>query len=437
MRIRRVLVALTCVVATMGMGAFVGSAAAATRPANDKIGGATDVTALPFTQTLDVTKATTDAHDTQVNVSCGAPVTNNSVWYTFTAGPSDTLLVVDTTGSDYSSGVIIATGTPGALTTQSCGPVVSAATLTSGTKYYVLVFDDTGSGGTLQVNIHGPGPVPANDKVGNATKIGSLPYSDTLDTTGATTGSSDQQVASGACLAPSTGNSVWYKFTAGASDGSVYFDTSFSSYFTSVIVATGKPGALTATTCGLFTVVVPTTPGTTYYVMVFDFLGGGGGNLQLNAGLAPNLNVTAYRDAVVSAGGAHIKGTYSCARASGEADISGTLVEVQGNQVATGSFFDPRLDAKCDGADHPWRSPVPADSVPFGPGRAALLESGFVCGDVICIQTNVTQVLKLAHTVPGVSPTAVVKSSSLKVTLRSPRRTYGRTVPAAFRNWGH
>jgi len=82
----RVLATVACVAIALGLGGFVGSAAAATPPPNDLISGATVVSALPFLQTLDTTAATTDANDAQVNESCGAPFTNNSVWYKFTAG---------------------------------------------------------------------------------------------------------------------------------------------------------------------------------------------------------------------------------------------------------------------------------------------------------------------------------------------------------------
>ena len=160
---------LACVAVALGFGGFVGTASAAAPPPNDLIGGATVVSALPFSATVDTTGATTDANDMQVNLTCGAPVTNNSVWYTFTAGPSDTLLAVDTTGSTFSSGVIIATGTPGALTTRACGPISAKVAVASGTTYYIMAFDDSGSGGTLHISMHGAGPPPANDTIGHST----------------------------------------------------------------------------------------------------------------------------------------------------------------------------------------------------------------------------------------------------------------------------
>jgi hypothetical protein len=434
MKIKRRIAALTCMIVAMGMGSFVGSAAAASPPANDTIGGAVDVTALPYTQTLDVTGATTDADDAQVNSSCGAPVTNNSVWYTFTAGAGDTVLVVDTTGSDYSSGVIIATGSPGSLTTQACSPISSQLSTTAGTTYYILVFDVTGSGGTLQLNIHGPGPKPPNDRIDNATNVGSLPFSDSVDTTGATTGHVDTQ-ANQSCGAPATGNSVWYKFTPGADDTDIFIDGSFSNYNVGFLVATGTPGALTTLTCGPFFVVATLTPGTTYYIMAFDFFSGGGGNLAIDIGLAPSVNVdTNYKTRVDSTGTVRLKGTYTCKNAS-NLEILGSVLEIQGRDVASGSFDNFLPTAKCNGVAQDWKTSVGSGSVPFGLGKAIFASSTFACGDIVCVFLDETQVIKLVRGIQGVPTSAVLKSRHVKVTPRTAgRTTYRKTGPL---NWGH
>ncbi|MDQ1466756.1 MAG: hypothetical protein QOH10_1171, partial [Actinomycetota bacterium] len=425
MKTRRAFWALVCASVALGTGTFVGPASAAAAPANDLIGGAVSV-ALPYTQTLDVTGATTDADDAQVNSSCGAPVTNNSVWYTFTAGPSDSVLVVDTTGSDFSSGVIIATGTPGSLVTQACSPISSGVKTTSGTTYYILAFDDTDSGGTLQISIHGPGPVPKNDKIAGATAVGALPYSDTLDTTGATTGAADNQV-NASCGAPLTDNSVWYKFTAGPGDTNIFVDAFNSNYNVGIIVATGTPGSLTTVACGPFSVVTPTTPGTTYYVLAFDYVGTGGGTLRLDIGDAPTMNVNVFRDTRVdTAGVVHVKGTYTCTDL-GFVDISGTLVEVVGRSVALGYFDKPIKSLNCNGNRQFFQVPVYATQGLFAPGKAALFTSSFGCGDVVCVQVDKSQVLVLRHGTLGPSASASsVQSSSTQASLRPARTSRAR-----------
>lgn len=137
----------------------ISSATATAAPSNDTIGGATLVTSLPFNAGIDTTGATTDAQDAQVNASCGAPATNASVWYRYTAVAGDSGIVVDGSTSDYTVGIIVATGTPGALTNVGCGPLSVFAPVVPGTIYYVLVFDDTGTGGNLVLTI-APAPPP-------------------------------------------------------------------------------------------------------------------------------------------------------------------------------------------------------------------------------------------------------------------------------------
>jgi hypothetical protein len=145
-------------------------------PANDLLAGAVVVSSLPFAEVLDVTTATSDADDAQVNESCGAPVTNNSVWYQYTAGPSDGAIVVDVSESDFNAGAIIAIGGPGNLETVACAPHITVTTLTPGTVYYILAFDDTGKGGVLNIKIRAE-PRPAVDlRVKRRGKVDAMGY---------------------------------------------------------------------------------------------------------------------------------------------------------------------------------------------------------------------------------------------------------------------
>ena len=71
---------------------------------------------------------------------CGAPATDASVWYTLTG--ADNGVVVDVSSSDYSAGVIVATGSPGSFELETCGPGAVAFFASSGTTYSILAFDD-------------------------------------------------------------------------------------------------------------------------------------------------------------------------------------------------------------------------------------------------------------------------------------------------------
>jgi len=437
MKLRRVFAMSAGMTLAFATSGFVATAAAAAPPSNDRIAGATVVSSLPFTDTVDTTAATTDADDAQLNLSCGAPHTNNSVWYKFTAGPSDTLLVVDTTGSNFSSGVIIAAGTPGSLQTQACGPVSTRAAVSPGTTYYILAFDDTGSGGTLHIVFHGPGPKPKNDLASNATVVSALPFSDSLDTTGATTDAVDAQ-ANKTCGAPSTGNSVWYKFTAGSSDANIFLDASLSDYFAGILVATGTPGALTTVTCGPILVTTPTTPGTTYYIMVFDALGSGGGTLRLTIGDAPSATVQLHTKTLVdSSRDAHLTGSYSCLHAS-QLDINGALIEIVGKSVADGSFDNLGVPAPtCDGHNHSWSAEVTSTTVPFARGKAAAFVVNIACSAAVCTQGGTVQVLKLVTSGSGSAAYAPAARSHLQVFRRSSRPIYGTAVHGTTAAWAH
>jgi hypothetical protein len=435
---KRVLAMFACVAVALGLGGFVGTASAAVAPPNDKIGGATVVSALPFVRTVDTTGATTDANDAQVNQTCGAPATNNSVWYKFTAGPSDTVLGVDTSGSTYSTGVIIATGAPGALTTQSCGPVTARAATASGKTYYILVFDDSGSGGTLHISIHGPAPVPPNDKIDHAVAVSAFPFRATLDTTTATTDAVDTQ-ANASCGAPATGNSVWYRFRPGPNHHNIFVDASASDYFAGVLIAKGTPGALTTVSCGLFFVSANLTPGTTYYIMVFDAFGGGGGTLRLHIDDAPSIALNVHEHTLIDPHGvAHLTGTYSCTHAR-SLHVFGTLIEIVGDKVAVGHFDTLGVPAPiCNGLLHPWTGLVlPPNTSPFAPGQAAAFTKALACGDVACTQVGKTTVVDLTRSTASTSNLAAATSSSTRTVRRSSGRTYGNALHPATATWGH
>ena len=158
--------------------------ASAEVPTNDTITGAKAITTLPYEEVVDTTQATTDAEDAAVNTNCGAPVTNGSVWYTLTAGTSPAYLV-DVSKSDFSAGVIVATGTPGNLSLVACGPASIGFEATQGTTYYIMAFSDNPDvvGGQLSFAVRETGLPPKVsmivDDVGKANKTGTATISGT------------------------------------------------------------------------------------------------------------------------------------------------------------------------------------------------------------------------------------------------------------------
>jgi len=161
----RVLPSIATVAALVAASALGAQPAFAAAPGNDTIGGAT-AASIGFSQVLDTTEATTDADDAQLNASCGAPATDASVWYTINLA-ADGGVVVDVSASDYSAGVLVGVGSPGALETVACGPGTVGFFAAAGTTYYVLAIDDqqdgVGNGGALNISFNAAPPPPTLD----------------------------------------------------------------------------------------------------------------------------------------------------------------------------------------------------------------------------------------------------------------------------------
>ena len=264
-----------------------------------------------------------------------------------------------------------------------------------------------------------------------------MPFSATLDTSGATTDAVDTQ-ANASCGAPATGNSVWYKFTAGPNNKNIFVDASASDYFAGVLVAKGTPGSLTTVSCGPLFVTAATTPGTTYYIMVFDAFGEGGGTLRLNIGAAPTIVMNVHRNALIDTHGVvHLTGTYRCTDAR-FVDVSGLLIEIVGRKVATGSFDNLGIPAaRCDGKRHGWTGLVLPAKIRFAPGNAAAFINTTACGPVVCTLISQTSVVTLANTVAGTSGFARDASYRSRTIRRPSARSYGNARHPTTITWGH
>jgi hypothetical protein len=159
-------------VAAVAVSLSVGlTSAVAAAPGNDTIGGAT-VAGLGFSETLDTTEATTDLDDVAANADCGAPATDASVWYSYTAAASGGV-VVDVGTSSFSPGVIVVSGSPGAFVLETCGPGAVAFAASADTTYHILAFDyqgdGGGNGGTLRISFAATPPPPTLDVTVNPT----------------------------------------------------------------------------------------------------------------------------------------------------------------------------------------------------------------------------------------------------------------------------
>jgi hypothetical protein len=158
---------LTMMAVTASMMAVVGALpAVAAPPSHDVIAGAKTITA-PFSETVDTREATTDEEDAAINATCGAPATNGSVWYKVTA--TAPAYLADVSQSDFTAGVIVATGTPGNLSIVTCGPGSVGFETTPGTEYFLLAFSDNPDvvGGQLSFSLSEATPRPKVSMVVN------------------------------------------------------------------------------------------------------------------------------------------------------------------------------------------------------------------------------------------------------------------------------
>ena len=130
--------------------------------ANDSCSSPRVVSSLPFSEELDTTPATSAANDP---ASCSGSADSASVWYTFTPG-SDTVLGIDTSGSDFNTVMSVYTGTCGVLAHVACsddfGSSINPAdrsmltfTARAGVAYLIEV-SGKATGGTLRLRVGYP-----------------------------------------------------------------------------------------------------------------------------------------------------------------------------------------------------------------------------------------------------------------------------------------
>jgi hypothetical protein len=230
--------------------------------------------------------------------------------------------------------------------------------------------------------------VPANDTVGGAVDIASLPFSATVDTTEATTDSDDVDINAN-CGAPATDASVWYTLTG--SDIWVAVDVSTSSYSAGVLVASGGPGNWTIEACGPGAVAWLAASGVTYSLLVIDdqFDGGGnGGTLNINAEEIPpppevTLTVNPRGTFDSHTGGARVSGTVTCT--GGPAEFS--FIDVFMRQKTGRLFIDGEGFIEgfaCDGSTQNWTVDIFPFNGVFKGGRTATVTFALACGEFLC-----------------------------------------------------
>lgn len=238
---------------------------------------------------------------------------------------------------------------------------------------------------------------PSNDDIGSAIAIGAIPYSNSQDTSEATTGPTDPDC-------DGAGPTVWYEFTAAVS-GRLEANTFGSDYDTTLYVGTpdGAGGvnliACNDDTSGIQSRVrFDADAGTSYLFMVGSFGGGPGGELFFNLDVAPPvvpIQVSVTLDASGSfdrLGNATIRGTASC---MGAAFVElytfarqsvGRVSTIQGD----GYGF-----VECPATGIPWSIQIWPYNGKFAGGPSQVSLEWVACGDEECVGDYTEAVVRL------------------------------------------
>lgn len=239
---------------------------------------------------------------------------------------------------------------------------------------------------------------PSNDTIDQATSIGGIPFTETIDTSEATTDAEDAALNAN-CGAPATDTSVWYVLEG--TGGDIFVDVSSSDYSAGVLVGSGSPGSLELVTCGPGAVAFFAETGVTYYILAIDdqFDGGGnGGQLTISVDVPPPppvIDITVDKTGRFDpkTGNATVSGTSTCTGDGVEfASLDGNLSQRAGRVIIRGFFF---TELVCDGATHPWVAEVQADNGLFKGGNATLQAFAFACNAFSCGEASAEQTVKL------------------------------------------
>jgi hypothetical protein len=240
---------------------------------------------------------------------------------------------------------------------------------------------------------------PGNDVFTGAIAVNSLPFSDSINTTEATTDADDAQLNT-FCGAPATDASVWYAIQG--NDSTVIVDVSASDYSAGVLVGEGTQGNLNLVNCGPGAVAFFAAAGTTYYILAIDDqlngdgLNGGTLNISISEIVTPTIDsftVNRYGTVNTRTGVATISGTYACSHA----DFIDVLVDARQPVgrfliLGSGEFFD---FSTCDGTPHTWAAQVFPQNGKFAGGKTMTVALAYSCGLLECAFGYAEQTVQL------------------------------------------
>ncbi|MEO8602610.1 MAG: GDSL-type esterase/lipase family protein [bacterium] len=252
---------------------------------------------LPFFDSVDTTGATSRAEDPVFPCANGSP--GHTIWYTLQLTETRSVSI-DTGGSDYDTVLTVfdPNGDLVGCDDDMVGSQQASITFQAigSSTYFILVASFNGTrAGRLNLSII---DAASNDQRATARPIRSLPYSDLVDVTNATSAADDSRPQ----CAPTANRSVWYELTAPAS-GTVRVQTIGSTYDTTVAVFVGDPTESTELACNddigpgnrASQLTFAAAAGQKYLLGVFSFNASGPARLtlsvSLSTGIGPVLHV--------------------------------------------------------------------------------------------------------------------------------------------------
>jgi PKD repeat protein len=230
----KLIVAIALVATLAAPGVSATPMVSQTSPPNDNFASATVISALPFSDTVNNTGATTEFDEPE---PCYYSI--QTVWYTFTPTANATV-IADMEGSTFVDTVlnVYQAAGPGfsGLSFVGCTSFGGDVTFNvqAGTTYYFQAGNAYNGGGDLHMNLQEL-PPPPNDDFANATVIPSLPFSDRVGTARASAQAGEPTPS---CAYYGLIGTVWYAFTP-ATSGSVSANTN-ASFSTMLAAYTGN-----------------------------------------------------------------------------------------------------------------------------------------------------------------------------------------------------
>jgi hypothetical protein len=376
----RLLVTILTIPTLLALGA---PTAMASPPPNDDFDQATVVSALPFTNELDTTEASSALDDP---TDCFGVSGEKSVWYVYT--PSHDLKVqVDTYGSEYETYITAYTGVRGSLSfvppcSASSGGLLYSrlfVSLTEGVTYYIEISGGAPAGGQFRFNVHDISQPAVNDDITNAVPVGTFPFTDGSNTIAATRDLQDP------VCADYQGQTVWYSFTPDTTMR-VYATSLHSIYENALSVyssPTASPLVLKEVACspGFPEVYFDAKAGMTYFLMVSALAPVGEESPLAQGGFLNLLVQEAFRiteftvDPKATVNGdstVTLTGTVACNHLLGAVQISGSMAQ----RGVEGSF--DILGVRCGESTARWSATVASPTTKrFVPGVAEVKARAF------------------------------------------------------------